>query len=236
MKLPALPLRRDPRAAMARARQDLNAAEAELSKLAMQRGKALIGTDEIDVDAGTSILTDKWLDVVAGIDASIDQQHKAIAALTDRCAALAQQVWQQDYERREAERTAAIAKLEVAFQKRVAIAADLEKAVQHMGDLWLQLLDSREPCLASWPDELFPRPPAEVLRSRQMERELSYLLFACSGTVFGVSRLPAPINPPGVQGLSPEGLIGVVNKECNSILENLRNAPLPTEIDEEVAA
>ena len=223
MKLPALPsLKRDPKAALAKAQFELTAAEAKLSELAIARGQALVETDE--------------LEAVAAIDASINEQHRTISILTDRCTALASQVWQQDHERREAERTAAVSKLEAAFQKRVAIAAELEKSVQQTGSLWRQLLESREPCLEFWPEELFPRPPAAVLQSRQMERELSYLLFACAGTVFGVSRLPAPMSPPGVAGLSPKGLAGCVQEEHANILENLRNAPLPNEVEQGEAA
>jgi hypothetical protein len=159
MKLPSLPVKRDPKAALAKAQFELTAAEAKLSELAMQRGQALVDTDE--------------LEAVAAIDASINEQHRTISILTDRCTALARQVWQLDLERREAERTAAIAELEKGFAKRHKLALEVEAAVKVLGDAWAALLDSREAALAAWP-EMFPRPPAEVLRSRAMEREMSW--------------------------------------------------------------
>jgi hypothetical protein len=172
---------------------------------------------------------------VAAIDASINEQHRAISILTDRCAAFERQVRQLDNERLEAERTAAVTKLERAFERRLAIAVELEEAVKRMGDLWADLLDSRETALAHWP-EMFRRPPAEALRSRQMEREPSWLLFAAGRPVMGITRLPAPSNVGlGVTGVSPKSLSGCVDEEHTSILEVLRNRPLPETQDEQAA-
>jgi hypothetical protein len=146
-------------------------------------------------------------------------------------------VWQLDLERREAERTAAIAELEKGFAKRHKLALEVEAAVKVLGDAWAALLDSREAALAAWP-EMFPRPPAEVLRSRAMEREMSWALYAAGRPVMGTCKIPAPGNIGlGVTGISPKGLAGVVEEEHSNILESLRMQPLPaTDETEGVAA
>jgi hypothetical protein len=179
----------------------------------LKRQAALVETDE--------------LEAVAAIDVSINEQHTAIGILSDRCAALVRQVRALDCAQLEAERTAAIAELEKGFAKRHKLALEVEEAVKVLGDAWAALLDSREPALAHWP-EIFPRPPAEVLRSRQMERELSWALFAAGRPSMGVCRLPAPSNTGlGVAGVSPKSLAGCVDEEHAAILETLRNRPLP---------
>jgi hypothetical protein len=221
MKLPSLPLKRDSTAALAKAQLELTPAEGKLSELAMQRGQAVVDSDDVAA--------------VAAIDQQLADQHRTISILTDRCSALARQVWQQDHERREAERTAAIAELEKAFKKRVAVAVELEEAVERLGFLWCQLLDSREPSLSAWP-EMFPRPPAEALRSRQMERELSWALYAAGRPVMGVCKLPSPGNIGlGVTGISPKGIAGVVEEEHANILESLRAQPIPNVETDEAA-
>ena len=105
MKLPQMPslpsLKRDPKAALAKAQLELTQAEGKLSELAMQRGLALVDSDDVAA--------------VAAIDQQLADQHRTITILTDRCQALANQVWKLDHERREAERTAAIAELEKGF-------------------------------------------------------------------------------------------------------------------------
>ena len=53
----------------------------------------------------------------------------------------------------------------------------------------------------------------------------------------GDCRLPAPGNIGlGVTGISPKGIAGVVEEEHANILESLRNAPLPDEVEQEEAA
>lgn len=62
-------------------------------------------------------------------------------------------------------------------------------------------------------------------------------MFACAGTVFGVSRLPSPNSIGlGVTGVSPKGIAGVVDEEHSNILSSLRNAPLPDETEQDEAA
>jgi hypothetical protein len=226
MKLPALPtlpLRRDPKAALARSRHELTQAEHRLVELAQQRQAALVDSGDIGA--------------VATIDASLDEVHKTIRILNDRVAAQANLVWLQDNEQRERERGQAIEKLQLGFAKRYKLALELEAAVKVLGEAWSALLGSRETALAAWP-EMFPRPPAEVLRSRQMERELSWQMFSCAGAEWGQSRLPSPNNVGlGVTGISPKGIAGVVAEEHANILESLRSQPLPepSTIEEEAA-
>jgi hypothetical protein len=222
MKLPAMPLVPDVKAKLARAQFDLTAAEAGLSELAMSRGAALLDSEDVAS--------------IAAIDQKIADQHRTISILSDKCAALHRQVRALDHEQLEAERQSAVGKLEAAFKKRRAIALELEEAVARLGDLWCQLLESREPALEHWPD-LFPRPPSEVLRSRQMERELSWALFAAGRPQMGITRLPAPGNVGlGVTGVSPKGIAGCVQEEHDAILEVLRSRPLPADTEEEIAA
>jgi hypothetical protein len=222
MKLPALPsLKRDPKPALARAQLELTQAEGRLSELTMQRGAALVENDDVAS--------------VAAINQQLAEVHQTIGILGDRVAALHRQVRALDHEQLEAERQSAVGKLEAAFKKRRAVAAELEEAVTRLGDLWAELLDSRETALAAWP-EIFPRPPAEVLRSRQMERELSWALFAAGRPHMGVSRLPAPNNVGlGVTGISPKGIAGCVQEEHDAILQVLRERALPIETTEEAA-
>jgi hypothetical protein len=225
MKLPALPsLPRDPRAALQKARADLVTAEAKLSELAMARGKALVETDE--------------LEAVAAIDASINEQHKAISILTDRSAALARQVAQQKYAQRERDRDAAIDALQKDFARRHKLAQEVEEAVARFGSLWDELLNSREIALKNWPDQLFDRPSAGTFRSAALARELQWLLYS-AGKPAGLRpcSIPAPSNAGlGIQGISPLGLSGAVAAEQEALIELLRSKPLPTEIDEEIAA
>jgi hypothetical protein len=219
--LPSLPLKRDPKPALARAQLELTQAEGRLSELAMQRGAALVDSDDVQS--------------VAAIDQQLAEVHRTIGILSDRCAALHRQVRALDNEQLEAERQSAVGKLEAAFKKRRAIALELEEAVARLGDLWCQLLESREPALEHWPN-LFPRRPAEVLRSRQMERELSWALFAAGRPQMGVTKLPAPGNVGlGVTGISPKGIAGCVQEEHDAILQVLRERALPTETTEEAA-
>jgi hypothetical protein len=223
MKLPALPsLKRDPAIALRKARGDLVAAETTLANLALKRQAALVETDE--------------LDAVAAVDAAMQAEHRTIGILRDRTEALARQVRQLEHEQRERERDAAIVELEKGFAKRHKLALEVEAAVKVLGDAWAALLDSRETALAAWP-EIFPRPPAEVLRSRQMERELSWALFAAGRPVMGITRLPAPSNVGlGVTGISPKGIAGCVDEEHGAILQVLRNRPLPSPSETEEAA
>ena len=222
MKLPSLPLKRDPNAALAKAQLELTQAETKLSELAMERGQALVDSDDVAA--------------VAAIDQQLADQHRTITILIDRCQALANQVWKLDHERREAERTAAIAELESGFDKRHKLALEVEAAVTVLGDAWAALLDSREDALKAWP-EIFPRPPAEVLRSRQMERELSWALYAAGRPVMGVCKLPTPGNIGlGVTGVSPKGIAGVVEEEHANILVSLRMQPIPNEVEQEEEA
>ena len=127
MKLPSLPLKRDPKAALAKAQFELTAAEATLSELAMVRGQALVDSDDVAS--------------VASIDQQLADQHRTISILTDRCTALARQVWEQDHARLEAERTAAIARLSAGFEKRRKLALELEAAVEKLGATWAALLE-----------------------------------------------------------------------------------------------
>jgi hypothetical protein len=224
MKLPSLPLKRDPKAALAKAQLELTQAEGKLSELAMQRGQALVDSDDVAA--------------VAAIDQQLADQHRVISILSDRCAALARQVWQQDHERCEAERTAALAELEKSFAKRHRLALELEAAVKVLGDTWDALLNSREQALAAWPDQFFARPSFDTLQKNTMAKEFAWALYAAGRpTAVTGCKIPTPTNAGlGVAGLSPQGIAGSVAIEHAAIIEVLRNAPLPDETEQEEAA
>ena len=224
MKLPAMTLKRDPKAALAKAQLELTQAEGKLSELTMQRGQALVDSDDVAA--------------VAAIDQQLADQHRTITILTDRCNALANQVWQLDHERREAERTAAIAELEKGFAKRHKLALEREAAVKVLGDTWDALLNSREDALKAWPDQFFARPSFDTLQKNTMAKEFAWALYAAGRpTAMTGCKIPTPTNAGlGISGISPQGIAGSCAIEHAAIIEVLRNAPLPDEVEQGEAA
>jgi hypothetical protein len=219
-----LPEKRDPRAALAKAQLQLTQAEGKLSELTMARGQALIDTDDVAS--------------VAAIDLQLTDQHRVINVLADHVAAWHRQVRQLDHEQLEAERTAAIDELQKGFDRRLKLAHEVEAAVNHFGELWDRLLNSREDALKAWPEQFFARPPAETLQSMSIVRELQWLLYA-SGKPTGLRAcsIPAPSNAGlGIQGISPKGIAGAVAAEQEALIEILKNKPLPVVDGEEAAA
>jgi hypothetical protein len=211
MKLPFA--KTDPASALAKAEEQLSAAEARLTDLQSRRSEALL---------------EDGLTPVERVDHEIAQQRRTISILDDRIAALEAELERQRVEALERERAAAIAVLEKRFAKRVELAREVEKALEVFASRWHELLDSRADIIgAEWPSAL-PHPVFGELQSR-IDKELAWALYSAGRpAALRPCSIPAPTNAGlGITGVHAKGLAGAVQLEHEGLLARLRNLPLP---------
>ncbi|MGY8660947.1 hypothetical protein Q3C01_01095 [Bradyrhizobium sp. UFLA05-109] len=176
------PFARDPDAALDRARSDLFSVEAQIGALQVERATKLAdGVGVADIEP---------------IDLKVEKLQREIRIHRERISVL--EAKQRDRHRQsiEASRAAAITATRKKIEERVALAADLEKAIKVAAEAMSALLQSGD-VVTEWPDGLaVPFAPSEhqVLRA-----EVAYLIF--------VADLPAPARPNRFEAPSLTGAV-----------------------------
>jgi hypothetical protein len=199
----------NPQTALDKVNRKIADIDANLSELAVKRATLLASLDDDGVTA------------VQSLDKAADAERAARAILADKAKALAEECRKLTYASREKDRRAAIEKIKGKLKRREQIAADLQHAIERVGELYTQLT-TRDEAEQHWG---FPRPGGgfAVLDLYSVRREVAWLLHGLVNQ-FG---LPSPSSAGlGVTGISARTIPGVVSQQNESIISRLSVVPI----------
>lgn len=211
---------KSPEASLAKVRADRAAAEGRLAALRAKRGGAIGGdADLAEVDL---------------LDASIEAEQRTIAIADQRAAIFEKDLRQQQRERREADRAAAIKTIRALYAKRTAKGAELVGVIARVAELARDIKDDT-PFKNAWPfhAELpswldwrhdFNRDLMEELRrglGDLMPSDVKASIgYRTHGGGSGIVQAPPDTPSP------PDDLPGKLAHHARHILENLRNVKI----------
>lgn len=206
----------NPQAALDKTLNKIAAIEQNISELRVARQAKLVVAE----DAAEVMQTDR----------AIQAEEVNLQIYRDKVRALKEEVRKGEYAQREKDRRAAIEKIKAKLKRREETAADLQAAIERVGELFSDLV-GRDEAEQHWP---FPRPGHgfAVLDLRGVNKEISWALH---GLVHG-RHLPEPSSAGlGVTGISALGVAEHVRRQNENILSRLETAPIGDDLLEENA-
>jgi hypothetical protein len=204
-------LRRSPEASLAKVHAALASTEGKLVELGRQRDEALTADDEV---------TD-----VATLDRSI-AEHEGLAKIhRDRISALEAEVVKGGRAKLRRAYDAAIAAVQKELSKRAELAAEVDAAIQRLGDAYSELLRSRAAAVGAWPNDLSGL-PLDALPEGDIHQEAGWALYAAGRPTWDKGcQLPSPNNAGlGVAGIEPKGVAGRVAEQHRILIAQLKRA------------
>jgi predicted O-linked N-acetylglucosamine transferase (SPINDLY family) len=206
----------NPQTALDKVNRKIADIDANLADLATKRATLLSSLDDDSVSA------------VQSLDKAAEAERAARVILADKAKALAEEVRKTTYAQREKDRRTSIEKIKGALKTREKVAAELQAAIERVGELYTQLITPDEVEI-SWP---FPRPGNKFaeLDFRGVRREISWALH---GLVHQF-RLPEPSSAGlGVVGITAQGIDGVVRQQNEAIVSRLETVSIADDLLDE---
>jgi hypothetical protein len=212
--------RKDSAAGLKKAQTALAAVERKINELEAARQLALAESDDVAA--------------VHAVDLELIGQRQIAQTLADRIRILRAAIREQERDRLEAQRQAALVEVQKRLDAQVELAKEVEAAVRQLGDKWNELLRWRTAILSAWPEGLARPLASDFENVGPLRRELGTALYAAGNPAWDrLCAIPPPVAPLAVEGLSPKGISGYVAAAGAGFLARIRAQRIDSGVDDE---